>query len=68
VVLTLMQWGDEWVRVDDPPTRLVEADSGRPVRFGLADLETGRPLDELSVRAVGHVTDGIPSDRDRSSL
>ncbi len=68
VVLTLMQWGDEWVRDDDPPTRLIEADGGRPVKFGLADLETGRPLDELNVRAVGHVTEGIRSDRDRSAL
>jgi DNA-binding HxlR family transcriptional regulator len=59
VVVTLMQWGDRWARDDDPPTRLVEAGTGRAVDPVLVDRVTGVPLDELGVRAVGPVTEGI---------
>jgi DNA-binding HxlR family transcriptional regulator len=59
VVLTLMQWGDRWVRDDEPPTRLTHAGTGHPIEPVLVDRRTGTPLDELSVRAVGEVTHGI---------
>jgi DNA-binding HxlR family transcriptional regulator len=59
VVLTLMRWGDEWQRDDQPPTRLIDAGTGRPIDPVLVDRETGRPLSELAVRAVGPVTEGI---------
>lgn len=58
VVITLMQWGDEWVRTDRPPVTLVAAD-GRTVTPQLVDADSRRPLDELGVRAVGSVADGI---------
>lgn len=59
VVLTLMRWGDEWVRVDEPPTHLVDGTTGARIDPVLVDRNTGTPLDELPVRAVGSVTDGI---------
>lgn len=62
MVVVLMRWGDEWVRDDRPPTTLVDADSGAPVDPVLVDRVTGRPLDELDVRAVGPVTRGTPAD------
>jgi DNA-binding HxlR family transcriptional regulator len=61
VIVTLMQWGDHWVRDDEPPTRLVEVGSGRPIRPVLVDRETGVPLDELSVRAEGPLVEGLRS-------
>jgi DNA-binding HxlR family transcriptional regulator len=60
VIVTMMQWGDHWVREDEPPTRLVEATTGRPIRPVLVDRETGIPLDELRVRAHGPLVDGLP--------
>jgi DNA-binding HxlR family transcriptional regulator len=49
VILTLMQWGDQWVRDDEPPTRLVEAGTGRIIEPVLADPVTRRTLAELDV-------------------
>lgn len=60
VVVTLMQWGDRWVRDDEPPTRLVEATTGRQVDAVLVDRETGTPLHELGVEVVGSVAVGRP--------
>ena len=34
VVVTLMQWGDQWVRDDDPPTTIVDTDTGAVDRSG----------------------------------
>jgi DNA-binding HxlR family transcriptional regulator len=59
VVLTLMQWGDAWVRDDAPPTTLTDGDTGSRIDPVLVDRNTGTPLDELRVRAVGPVTAGL---------
>ena len=59
VVLMLMQWGDQWVRSDEPPTTLVDADDGHTVEPVLVDQHTGRPLDELRIRAKGAVSRSI---------
>jgi DNA-binding Lrp family transcriptional regulator len=61
VLLMLMRWGDEWVRDDDPPTRLVDESTGASVELMLVDRSTGVPFDELKVRSVGRITDGIRS-------
>jgi DNA-binding HxlR family transcriptional regulator len=55
VIVTLMQWGDQWLRDDPPPTRLVEADTGRTIHPVLIDASTGTPLEDLHVRVVGPV-------------
>ena len=59
VVVTLMQWGDEWLRTDASPTQLIDATDGRRLDPILVDRETGTPLADLPVRAVGQVADGI---------
>ena len=59
VVLMLMRWGDEWLRDDEPPTRLVDDADGRVIDPVLVDRSTGVPLDELRVRAVGPVAAGV---------
>lgn len=59
VVVTLMQWGDKWVRSDSPPTTLLDADDGHAIDPVLVDRGTGIALTDLAVRAVGPVTDGI---------
>jgi DNA-binding HxlR family transcriptional regulator len=59
VVVTLMRWGDEWIRHDDPPTHLVDEATGARIDPVLVDRTTGTPLDDLDVRAIGGVADGI---------
>jgi DNA-binding HxlR family transcriptional regulator len=68
VALTLMQWGDNWVRHDDPPTTLVDLDSGRTVVPALVDAETGRPFSEMRVRAQGKIADTVRGARTAASL
>ncbi len=59
VVLTLMQWGDQWVRGDDPPTTIIDTDTGSVVDPVLVDRSSGIPLDDLRIRARGRVTIGL---------
>lgn len=53
VVLTLMRWGDDWVRTDAPPTALVDGRDGRVLEPVLVDRSSGIPIDELPARAIG---------------
>jgi DNA-binding HxlR family transcriptional regulator len=53
VVLTLMRWGDDWVRTDDPPTRLVDGRDGRLLDPVLVDRASGVPIEDLPARATG---------------
>ena len=66
VLVTLMQWGDEWLRTDTPPTQLIDATDGRRLDPVLVDRDTGTPLADLPVRAVGQVADGIRATTSRS--
>ena len=66
VLVTLMQWGDEWLRTDMPPTQLIDATDGRRLDPVLVDRDTGTPLADLPVRAVGQVADGIRATTSRS--
>jgi DNA-binding HxlR family transcriptional regulator len=65
VLITMMQWGDHWVRDDEPPTRLIEVGTGRNIRPVLVDSETGTPIDQLQVRAEGPLVEGLPRRDDR---
>lgn len=67
VIITMMQWGDHWVRDDEPPTRLIEVGTDRSIHPVLVDRETGTPIDKLRVRAEGPLIDGLPT-RDESAL
>jgi hypothetical protein len=59
VVITLMQWGDEWQRDDPPPTTFIDDRTGRPVEPVLMDRRSRRPIADVRLRAIGPVTDGI---------
>lgn len=63
IVVAFMRWGDQWRRDDPPPTRLVDAATGREIDPVLVDRATGTPLDELDVQVVGPVSEGV---RDRA--
>jgi DNA-binding HxlR family transcriptional regulator len=58
VVITLMQWGDQWLRDDPPPTRFVDAATDAPIVPVLVDRATHRPLAELKLRAIGKIAAG----------
>lgn len=53
IIVTLMQWGDEWSELPEPPVHLIDRDSGRTLDPVLVDRPSGRPLEELRVQAVG---------------
>ena len=53
IIITLMQWGDEWSALPEPPVHLVDGETGRVVEPVLVDRSTGTPIAELRVRAVG---------------
>jgi DNA-binding HxlR family transcriptional regulator len=59
VLVTLMQWGDRWVRDDDPPTTIVDGDTGTAVDPVLVDRGRGIPLEDLRLQARGAVTAGL---------
>jgi DNA-binding HxlR family transcriptional regulator len=60
VVVTLLQWGDRWLRDDPPPTRLVDAETGCSIEPVLIDASTGTPLEDLQVLVAGPVAAGLP--------
>ena len=64
VVLTLMQWGDRWVRDDDPPTTIVDTETGAVVDPVLVDRASGIALDDLRLKAMGRVTNGLDRSTD----
>jgi DNA-binding HxlR family transcriptional regulator len=52
VIITMMQWGDEWLDwPDGPPVELLHRDTGEPVEPVLVDARTGERLDARKVRA-----------------
>ncbi len=53
VIVTLMQWGDEWSDLPEPPVVLIDRDTGRTLDPVLVDRHTGQPLAELKVQAIG---------------
>ena len=53
IIITLMQWGDEWSELAEPPVHLIDRDTGRALVPILVDRTTGHPLTELKVQAVG---------------
>jgi len=52
VVIALMQWGDEWSGLDEPPVHLIDAVTEQQIDPVLVDRRTGTPLSELQVRTV----------------
>ena len=52
VIWSLMEWGDTWSGIEEPPVRLIDGESGRTIVPVLVDAETRTPLRDLDVRAV----------------
>src|SRR5690242_15173431 len=50
VLVTLMAWGNEWARPEEPSVRLLDAETGKPVRPRLVDSTTGAPLEPRRLR------------------
>lgn len=49
VLVSMLQWGDRWSHLAEPPVTLVDADTDRPVDPVYVDRSTGRPLSEIRV-------------------
>ena len=49
VMVSLLQWGDEWSSLPEPPVTLLDADTGAEIEPVYVDAVSGRPLSELRV-------------------
>ena len=49
VMISLLQWGDQWSDLDPPPVTLVDLDTDEAIEPTYVDRRTGRPLTELRV-------------------
>jgi DNA-binding HxlR family transcriptional regulator len=47
LLVAMLQWGDRWSGVDEPPVSLFDVDTGEPVEPRFVDARTGRGLDEI---------------------
>lgn len=63
VIVTLMQWGDEWSGIEEPPVHLVEEGTGRDIAPVLVDEHTGLALRDLRIRSI-HMDDQIDDDEE----
>ena len=52
IIITLMQWGDEWSELPEPPVHLIDRDTGRTLDPILVDRTSRQPLADLKVQAV----------------
>lgn len=49
VMISLLQWGDQWSDLDPPPVTLIDLDTDEAIEPTYVDQRTGRPLGELRV-------------------
>ena len=49
VLISLLQWGDEWSALPEPPVTLVDADTGAVIEPMYVDAASGRPLSDMRV-------------------
>jgi len=49
ILVSMMQWGDRWSHLPEPPVTLVDADTGEPVEPVYVDRSTGRELSDIRV-------------------
>jgi hypothetical protein len=48
-MVALMQWGDQWSGVEEPPVTLLDDDTDEPIEPSYIDRRTGTPLGELHI-------------------
>ncbi|MEM9517215.1 MAG: helix-turn-helix domain-containing protein [Actinomycetota bacterium] len=49
LLVAMLQWGDKWSDLPQPPVTLVDATSDEPLDLGYVDRSTGRQLRDISV-------------------
>ena len=49
VMVSMLQWGDEWSALPEPPVTLIDADTGDEIEPVYVDRRSGRPLSQLNV-------------------
>ncbi len=49
VMVSMLQWGDEWSALPEPPVTLIDADTGDEIEPVYVDRRSGKPLSELKV-------------------
>lgn len=49
VMVALMQWGDQWSGIEEPPVTLLDHDTGEPIEPAYIDRSTGTPLRDLRI-------------------
>jgi len=49
VMVSMLQWGDKWSSLPEPPVTLIDADTGDEIEPVYVDRRSGRPLSELNV-------------------
>ena len=49
VMVSMLQWGDKWSSLPEPPVTLIDADTGDEIEPVYVDRRSGRPLSQLNV-------------------
>lgn len=49
VIIAMLQWGDRWSDLPEPPVTLFDAERDQPIDPVFVDRTTGRPLTELRI-------------------
>lgn len=49
VIVAMLQWGDEWSTLEEPPVTLVDATTGDEIDPVYVDRRSGTPLHDLSI-------------------
>ncbi len=49
MLVAMLQWGDKWSDLPEPPITLVDAASEEPLDLGYVDRSTGRELRDITV-------------------
>ena len=49
VMVSMLQWGDEWSALPRPPVTLIDSETGHEIEPVYVDRHSGRPLSELNV-------------------
>ena len=49
VIVSMLQWGDEWSSLEQPPVTLIDADTGDDIEPVYIDRRTGAELHDLAI-------------------
>ncbi len=49
VMVSMLQWGDAWSALPEPPVTLLDADTGKEIEPVYVDAVSGRPISDMRV-------------------